>query len=242
MATDGPGGAVRERIGLGRLLPLGDAADAAWIAERAAVRVLRAALADLPGVVPGDVRIGLVEWPAPGDPGPGSVPAPPPAPPPPPGGLPPGPLRIEAAFAATWARPLPHTAAMVRETLAESARRDVGLAVAAIDLRIEELLEDETDEGDAAGGEAEAPEAVVAPGTGAPVPPRGDRDPLRAALLALPGVAAVASAPRASADPARVEVVVRGGHRALDVARAVRGAAAALGGTATAVVITDVRA
>ncbi|MEU6176165.1 hypothetical protein ABZ832_30190 [Streptantibioticus parmotrematis] len=239
MATDGLTGAVRERIGPGRLLPLGDAADTAWIAERAAVRVLRAALAGLPGAALADLRIDPAEWPARDG-------ASPPVPPVPPGGLPPGPLRIEAAFAATRSRPLPRTAAMVREALAASALRDVGLVVAAIDLRIDDLLEDGDEE-------VGAPEADAPRDADTPAAPRerekrekgekgGERDPLRAAVLAVPGVAAVASAARHSVGGTRLEVVVREGHRALDVARAVRDAAAALGGTAAAVVITDVRA
>ncbi|MBY8887482.1 hypothetical protein K7472_21950 [Streptomyces sp. PTM05] len=236
MATDGLTGAVRERIGPGRLLPLGDAADTAWIAERAAVRVLRAALAGLPGAALADLRIDPAEWPARD----GASPPVPPVPPVPPGGLPPGPLRIEAAFAATRSRPLPRTAAMVREALATSALRDVGLVVAAIDLRIDDLLEDE-EEG------VGAPEADATRDADTPVAPREgeereERDPLRAAVLAVPGVAAVASAARHSVGGTRLEVVVREGYRALDVARAVRDAAVALGGTAAAVVVTDVRA
>ncbi|MFW6689638.1 hypothetical protein [Streptomyces sp. MAR4 CNX-425] len=42
--------AVREQVALGRLLPLGDAADGAWIAERAASGVLRRAAAGVRGV------------------------------------------------------------------------------------------------------------------------------------------------------------------------------------------------
>lgn len=41
--------AVREQVGLGRLLPLGDAADGAWLAERAAAGVLRRAAAAVRG-------------------------------------------------------------------------------------------------------------------------------------------------------------------------------------------------
>ncbi|MFE1458682.1 nucleopolyhedrovirus P10 family protein, partial [Streptomyces sp. NPDC058735] len=42
--------AVRHQLGIGRLLPLGDARDGAWIAERAAEAVLRRAALDAPGV------------------------------------------------------------------------------------------------------------------------------------------------------------------------------------------------
>jgi hypothetical protein len=41
--------AVREQVALGRLLPLGDAADGAWLAERAAAGVLRRAAAAVRG-------------------------------------------------------------------------------------------------------------------------------------------------------------------------------------------------
>jgi hypothetical protein len=50
---------VREQVALGRLLPLGGPDDAAWIAERAAVRSLRRICAALPGVRLGSVAIVL---------------------------------------------------------------------------------------------------------------------------------------------------------------------------------------
>ncbi|NEC74051.1 nucleopolyhedrovirus P10 family protein, partial [Streptomyces rochei] len=42
--------AVRERLGLGRLLPLGGPGDGAWIAERAVRGALLAAAGGVPGV------------------------------------------------------------------------------------------------------------------------------------------------------------------------------------------------
>lgn len=83
---DGWAQAVRSRLGLGRLLPLGGARDGAWIAEEAAVAVLRRAAGGVQGTALGKLRIAPV--------GTGAavgmaVPAPPSA-------LPPGPLRVEA--------------------------------------------------------------------------------------------------------------------------------------------------
>ncbi|WP_344296169.1 hypothetical protein, partial [Streptomyces synnematoformans] len=53
--------AVREQVGLGRLLPLGAAADGAWIAERAAASVLRHAAAEVRGARVTALRVGLAE-------------------------------------------------------------------------------------------------------------------------------------------------------------------------------------
>src|SRR6478735_9120963 len=58
--ADGWTAAVRQRLGLGRLLPLGGPADGAWIAERAAVAVLRRAVTG-PGPVLGELRISLAD-------------------------------------------------------------------------------------------------------------------------------------------------------------------------------------
>lgn len=81
--------AVREQLGLGRLLPLGGPGDGAWIAERAAREVLLAAARGVAGVRPGDLRVGLAD---PDDVREPAVPLPP-------GALPPGPLRVTADFA-----------------------------------------------------------------------------------------------------------------------------------------------
>ncbi|MEO3767872.1 hypothetical protein [Streptomyces sp. B5E4] len=51
--------AVREQVGLGRLLPLGAAADGTWIAERAAAGVLRRAAAGVPGARVTGLRVEL---------------------------------------------------------------------------------------------------------------------------------------------------------------------------------------
>ncbi|NDZ83227.1 hypothetical protein G3I19_32835, partial [Streptomyces sp. SID10853] len=58
---DGLAQAVRSRLGLGRLLPLGGAPDGAWITEEAAAAVLRSAAAGVPGTVLGKLRVGPAE-------------------------------------------------------------------------------------------------------------------------------------------------------------------------------------
>ncbi|MFD1667252.1 nucleopolyhedrovirus P10 family protein [Streptomyces calvus] len=123
---------VRQQLGLGRILPLGEARDGAWIAERAVAEVLRHGVArDAPGVRLGGLRIGPVD----------SVVADEPVVPPPPSALPPGPLRVTAEFAATAQLPLPVTASGLRAVLADVAARRIGLVVAEVDLRVTELLD-----------------------------------------------------------------------------------------------------
>ncbi|MEY9489489.1 hypothetical protein RKD26_005283 [Streptomyces calvus] len=123
---------VRQQLGLGRILPLGEARDGAWIAERAAAEVLRHAVArDAPGVRLGGLRIGPVDREGADEP----------VVPPPPSALPPGPLRVTAEFAATAQRPLPVTASGLRAVLADVAARRIGLVVAEVDLRVTELLD-----------------------------------------------------------------------------------------------------
>ncbi|MFC8511501.1 nucleopolyhedrovirus P10 family protein [Streptomyces sp. NPDC057257] len=226
--------AVRHRLGLGRLLPLGGAHDGAWITEEAAGAVLRRACEELRGLRLDALHISLAD---PED-------AHEPVVPPPPSALPPGPLRVTAEFAATAAEPLPATAALLRTTLAAAAE-GVGLAVTEVDLRATALLDEE-------------PEPVpVEP----PDPPRaaepGDEDERRAASAALmvPGVAhltrglgravQIEERREEGALPhrhARVELAVEAGHRAVEVARRVRAVVAeALPGQPTvAVLVTSV--
>jgi hypothetical protein len=194
--------AVRRRLGLGRLLPLGGAADGAWLAERAAEAVLRRAAAEVPGVAPGRLRLALVDPDAAAAP---AVPAPPSA-------LPPGPLRIEADFAAVARDPLPVTAAALRTALFTAAVGLLDLEVAEVDLRVTELLD-------------------AAPETLAPAPPTEVRaaaptDPAGAAASRVPGVAhltaTLGTAVHLAPDHVRIEVATASGHRPLDVVRAVR--------------------
>jgi hypothetical protein len=209
--------AVREQLGLGRLLPLGDARDGAWIAERAAEAVLRRAARDVPGVRLDALRVALAD---PEDTGSPAVPAPP-------SGLPPGPLRVTAEFAATASQPLPTTASLLRATLATAATQRLGLTVTEVDLRVTGLLDEETE-----------PPGPAAP---LPEPPRAaqagadDEGRVAAAALKVPGVLRLTGAlghpvhieelPGDAALPhrhIRLELAVREDHRARDVARQVR--------------------
>ncbi|GAA2602693.1 nucleopolyhedrovirus P10 family protein [Streptomyces lienomycini] len=237
--ADGWTRAVRERLGLGRLLPLGGPLDGAWIAERAAREVLLGAARGVAGVRPGDLRVGLAD---PDD-------APEPVVTPPPGALPPGPLRVTAEFAAAVgptaaaAEPLPETAARLRAALADAANARLGLAAVDVDLRVTGLLDLDTATGPASD---RGPGAGAEPGAepeqgGADVPAAGDGDEGRVAgaALAVPGVArltGVLGRPVHMTDPSsderaalprrhvRVELAVDADHRADEVALRVRAA------------------
>ncbi|GGY36531.1 nucleopolyhedrovirus P10 family protein [Streptomyces djakartensis] len=209
---------VRHQLGLGRLLPLGDARDGAWIAERAAETVLRSAAGDAPGVRLGALRVTLAD---PADFREPAVPAPPSA-------LPPGPLRVTAEAEATASQPLPTTASRLRVTLATAATERLGLTVAEVDLRVTDLLDEEPEPG---------------PSVPLPEPPRpvradggdGDTGRVAAAALAVPGVlhltgtlghpVHIEELPGDAALPrrhVRLELAVAADHRARDVAREVR--------------------
>ncbi|MGY5632468.1 nucleopolyhedrovirus P10 family protein [Streptomyces sp. UC1A3] len=235
--------AVRERLGLGRLLPLGGPGDGAWIAERAVRGALLAAAGGVPGVRAGALRVAAAE---PGRAFEPVVPSPPSA-------LPPGPLRVTADFAATVAEPLPATAARLRTALLTAAD-ELGLTVTDVDLRATELLEAGAgaDDGTEAGrGAASGPGDGAAAGHGTEAAPgaaahpagadtgggREEGDAARAAdaALAVPGVSrltAVLGRPvdvvelsQASALPrrhVRVELAVRAGRSAAEPARQVR--------------------
>ncbi|MGW3953979.1 nucleopolyhedrovirus P10 family protein [Streptomyces sp. NPDC004752] len=234
--------AVRQQVGLGRLLPLGGARDGGWITETAAQAVLRRAVAKEPGV-PG-VRLGALRITL-ADPDEAQEPAVPP----PPSALPPGPLRVTADFAAEATEPLPRTASRLRLALYAAADRRLGLTVTDVDLRVTELLD----------GPADPARARV------PRPARArqgtDPDEIRAATAALsvPGVVRLTGGPGggglgvycaelrdgSAALPhrhVRVELAVAAGHRPRDVVRRVRTAvAAALEGPWTvAVLVTAV--
>ncbi|MFD9504368.1 hypothetical protein [Streptomyces sp. NPDC060035] len=202
--ADGWTAAVRQRLGLGRLLPLGGPADGAWIAERAAAAVLREAATGT-GAMLGRLRIAAADADTAPDP---EVPAPP-------GALPPGPLRIEAGFSATARRPLHVTAEALRSALLTAASARLGLDVAEVDLRVTELLETE-------------PERATAPP--AEVPTAEPDGVAGTAAGGVPGVVSLTrvlgNAVHSGAGHVRVELATAGDHRALDVARAVRGAVA----------------
>ncbi|MCX4701856.1 nucleopolyhedrovirus P10 family protein [Streptomyces sp. NBC_01352] len=206
--------AVRQRLRLGRLLPLGGPRDGAWISEEAAEAVLLRAAKDLPGVRLGPLRIGLAD---PAD-------AHEPAVPPPPSALPPGPLRVTAEFAAALSEPLPTTAHRLRALLAAAAD-GLGLAVAEVDLRVTDLLDEESEPAPVRRSDAARPAEAGG----------GDEGRAAAAVLAVPGVARltdllgrpvhVEDRQGENALPrrhVRVELAVRADHRALDVVLEVR--------------------
>jgi hypothetical protein len=212
--------AVRHQLGLGRLLPLGDARDGAWISEPAAEAVLRRAAGALPGLRLEALRIGLAEAEEAAEP---VVPAPP-------GALPPGPLRVTADFAATAFEPLQATAGLLRTTLASAAAELLGLAVGEVDLRVTALLDEEPEP---------APPVRPPEPRRATEPGAGDEARAAAAALAVPGVShlteglgrAVHFTERQEEGSlphrhARVELAVEADHRAVDVTREVRAAVA----------------
>ncbi|MEU3663328.1 nucleopolyhedrovirus P10 family protein [Streptomyces sp. NPDC032940] len=220
---------VREQLGLGRLLPLGGPRDGAWVAECAAREALLAAVRDVPGVRPGRLRIALADPQETSEP---VVPAPP-------SGLPPGPLRVTADFAASAAEPLPVAAERLRTALAEAATRRIGLAVTEVDLRATDLLEAAPEPDPGPGAEqgpagADAPVAdVEADGT--------DEGRAAGAALAVPGVRGLSrtlgrpvhitrrDAGREAALPhrhVRLELAVDADRTTAEVARQVRAAVA----------------
>ncbi|MFJ9640410.1 hypothetical protein [Streptomyces sp. NPDC101178] len=238
--ADGWTAAVRQRLGLGRLLPLGGAVDGTWIAETAAASVLRGAVVE--GAVLGTLRIGpareasgVATGAEAGSParkgGPAAVVAVPPAPP---SGLPPGPLRIEAEFRAAGDRPLPDAAAALRSALVTAAAARLGLDVVEVDLRVTALFDDA------------APDQVTDPPASTPAPVGKADGPAGEAAAAVPGVVSLTrvlgSPVHTAEDHIRIEVATAVDRRALDVARSVRTAVSAATGTGlpVSVLVTDV--
>ncbi|MER8069448.1 hypothetical protein ABTZ59_14275 [Streptomyces sp. NPDC094034] len=209
LGTGGWTAAVRQRLGLGRLLPLGGARDGAWLSERAATDELRRAAAEMAGAALGRLRLSLADPDGAGRP----------AVPPPPSALPPGPLRIEGEFAAGSAEPLPAVAERLRGVLFACATQRLGLRVEEVDLRVTALL----------GPSGECAEATAArqggerPADVRPATPQGEPELLAAAV---PGVAyptrTLGGAVVTTPGHVRVELATAAGHRPLDVARAVR--------------------
>ncbi|MFJ2772965.1 nucleopolyhedrovirus P10 family protein [Streptomyces sp. NPDC087300] len=240
MTGDGWTQAVRRRLGLGRVLPLGGAADGTWVTEAAAGAVLRHAAREVPGIRVNGLRIALADQDR-------AYAA---AVPPPPSALPPGPLRITAEVAASPEQPLPAATARLRTALSGAADR-LGLVVDEVDLRVTALLDEGADPDEA----ADRPPGEGA--TSASAAPEGDSDAARAAraALAVPGVTRLTEelgpavqweehpAPDALARRhARVEIATDREHRALDVALAVRAAVgdAVPGHPSVAVLVTAV--
>ncbi|MEU3964429.1 hypothetical protein AB0F42_32315 [Streptomyces buecherae] len=251
--------AVRQQLGLGRLLPLGAEHDGAWVTEHAATAVLRAAAEEVPEVRVTALHIDLL---APDQAAEPAVPAPPTA-------LRPGPLRVAGEFLAAAEQPLPASAERLRATLYAAATDRLGLVVEAVDLQVTGLLDEARAAGEAQPPGGAGPAGEASGGTGpagaeghlgpraaaerAPAAARPASDAtvegrVAGAVAAVPGVARLAPAlggltrpvriegPRAVATeagapaatapaPARhaqVQVAVAAGHRAVEVARAVR--------------------
>ncbi|MGW9175214.1 hypothetical protein [Streptomyces decoyicus] len=218
---------VRTQLGIGRVLPLGGPADGSWITEQAAAGALRVAAGTPAGVRVGTLRLSVAD----------PAHAPEPAVPAPPSALPPGPLRIEADFAAVADRPLPTLADQVRTALLEAAVRELGLVVGVVDLRVTGLLE-----GDEAEAAAASPPAAAPAGGPVATPATGDRTgatqegPAGVAAVArdVAGVARLAPVLGGLSRPLRfsdghvlIQLATASGYRALDVSCAVRLAVAA---------------
>ncbi|MFE9022226.1 hypothetical protein ACFYNL_27190 [Streptomyces sp. NPDC007808] len=261
MKTEAGAQAVRHPFGQGRLLPLGGPADGTWITEQAAVQALRRAANEISGVRLESLRIG----PAPLD----SVSEP--AVRPPASALPPGPLRIEAAFSASLGEPLPETADQLRSRLLDAATRRLGLATVTADLRVTDVHEvpqtgakawtvarsmTPTPQSTAAATTAAALSSLPVTGAGSRRGPVGDladvatRVPGVGGLTAVLGSRPVKMEDHADPPGRRVEVhlAVAPGHHPLEVARAVRTAVAdaaandAPGPVTVAVLITETAA
>ncbi|MFG3322055.1 nucleopolyhedrovirus P10 family protein [Streptomyces sp. NPDC048171] len=226
---------MRERLGLGRLLPLGGPRDGAWIAERAARDVLLAAARDVTGVQLGVLRVGLAD---PRDTREPAVPSPL-------GALPPGPLRVTAGFtaavggAAATAEPLPATAARLRAALAEAAADGLGLEVTDVDLRATGLLDTPADAAPGREPRGSRPDDGTEPGPAeATSDDDGDERRVAGAALGVAGVVrltGVLGRPVHVTEPparegalprrhVRLELAVAADHRAVEVARRVRAA------------------
>jgi hypothetical protein len=246
---------VRHQLDLGRLLPLGGPDDGTWITEQAAVQALGRAAAEIPGVRVETLRIGSAPF----------EPVSEPAVRPPASALPPGPLRMEAAFTASLRQPVPHTAEQLRSALLNAATERLGLAVVTTDLRVTDLHEGpETAVRSQTARRTMKPQPEAAavrnspPATGTGPTP-GPTGKLANVAAAVPGVDrltdVLGSRPirvRHEGDPPsrhiEVQLAVAPGHHPLEVARAVRVAVADAATTDTpgpvtaAVLITETAA
>jgi hypothetical protein len=255
MAAEQLARAVREQLGLGRLLPLGSAGDGVWLAERAAAGVLRAAVDGLPGVRLDRLRIGRAEADTAGAQGSDGQPVEPGHSGPegeesvrPPSALPPGPLYIEADFAAAGDAPLPERADRLRALLAATAEPRRGFEPAEIDLLVTGLLDEDPpeDAGPDAGNSGDTQDGPA--GARAPAAHQGAAAEVAAAVLAVPGVSRLAAvlggrarAVRLDGDRVQVQLAVDGAHRVLEVAREARRAAAGAADTdRVAVLVTAI--
>lgn len=220
--NDGWTRVVSRRLSLGRLLPLGGAADGSWIAERAAAAVLIQAAGESTGLLLGQLRIAAADPDAGGRP----------ALLPPPGALPPGPLRIEAeADAMAGTHSLPAAADRLRHVLFAACADRLGLTVTEVDVRVIGLLDTP-----ATRRSTIAPDRAMA----------GTRGLAVDAATGVPGVArltgVLGSPVHIADDHVRVELAVARGYRALDVTLAVRRAVAKVvaGKPSVGVLVTEV--
>jgi hypothetical protein len=160
---------------------------------------------------------------------------------PPAGALPPGPLRIEAAFTGSVTLPVPQAAEQLRTTLLKAADEELGLSTVTVDLRVTDLHEGP----EADGGPQIAENVMTPPSQEAPTrssasatetePLRGPTGELADVAAAVQGVARL-TAPLGGHPvrvtyqddpPARhiqVQLAVVPGRHPLEVARAVRDA------------------
>ncbi|MGP9021555.1 nucleopolyhedrovirus P10 family protein [Streptomyces sp. BR1] len=199
MTADAWGAEVRRRLGLGRLLPLGEAADGVWVTERAAGAVLRSAAGAVPSLALTTLRLSPV---SPASPASWA----------PPSALGAGAVRVSAEVSVWGSSPLPVRVERLREVLWEAASSRLGLTLTEVDVHVTALLSAP------AHPPPDTPPSRLPPST----------PPARAAL-AVPGVSSVTTElgpPPLSVrpdPPVVLELTVASGHRALDVARAVRG-------------------
>ncbi|MBX9425974.1 MULTISPECIES: hypothetical protein [Streptomyces] len=211
--NDGWAAAVRDRLAPGRLLPLGTAADGAWITERAAREVLGRAASAVRGVVPGALRIRPDREAESGEE---------------------AALRVSASFGAVAGHPLPALTEALRAALLTAAEDELGLVTAAVDLRVTDLLDAAPPEA----GPAAPPPGATSPATDDPVALAALGVAGVAAMTDTVGPPV-----RRDADGVRVELAVTAGHRPLDVTRAVRTAvtAAVPEAAAVTVVVSELR-
>jgi hypothetical protein len=196
--------AVRNQVGLGRVLPLGGPEEGIWVTEHAAALFLRRAASS--SAVGGGLRLGALRIGLAAATGPVLTAGAPP----PPGALPRRPLRVDAAFEASPDRPLPDMADRLRRALSDAAREGIGLDIEAVDLLVTGLLDE--------GTPAPAPVPAPAPAVAEPTPD----GPSVPAAAAVPGVAGLTS--RLGGFGFGVQIAVSAGYRPLNVARAVRAA------------------
>ncbi|MFJ4436647.1 hypothetical protein [Streptomyces sp. NPDC088923] len=231
---------VRDQLALGRLLPLAGAAGGAWLTESAAAAALRRTGEGVSGAGLGKVAFTAAEegstaadagFPAPGT------------------ARPPGPVVLTATCGVHARGTLTEVTDALRAVLAETAREGLGLDVAAVDLRVAELLDEEPEpsprEEEPSGRDADEEE----PGGD------GEEAAVGRAVLAVPGVAGLArrfgpggravrlGTAASGARAVRVELTASGARPLPETVAGVREAAAGVlgAGTEVAVLVTGWR-